>query len=227
MQKVRQRSQQPRAGGVGRILRFFEDAGRHNHVGIYGPIRNCNPLGETLPPSLGNADRIFVPYQHGRVRLLQEGFEGIPRRPAQHEPDAPLGQIVFDVGEPLLHEAVVAQIRVRVVVYYGEEDRQWQAERIRHGNGCIERRVIECALRPLHPVNNAFAGFCGSLRSPHANARIFCQRGQSLGKSLVSYMHAIAEGPVLLYRLRKNAPKQRARRKEMYNPKQSNPLNRR
>ena len=71
-----------------------------------------------------------------------------------HEADAALGERSPDVLETLQHEAVVAQIGVRVVVHQAERDQHRQPIAVGHLDGVFQGRVERGALRLLHPVEH-------------------------------------------------------------------------
>ena len=64
--------------------------------------------------------------------------------------------------QSLVEEGVVPQVGVRKVGDGGEEGHYRQTKLIGHPDSAIQRGVIDAALGPLHPVDDAFASFAGT-----------------------------------------------------------------
>ncbi len=95
---------------------------------------------------------------------------------AQHESDVSLGECGGDVGDTLVQKTVVAQIGVRIKRDGREKDDDRLVQQVRGLNRDIECRIVDAALRALHPVDDASAigigraGVAGPLRADAAIA---------------------------------------------------------
>ena len=77
-----------------------------------------------------------------------------------------------NILKPLLHEAVVAEVRVGVVGNDGEEDDHGQAQKISRLDCHVERRVVIDAHCALHPVDNALCALAWWTCAPDEYSRL-------------------------------------------------------
>ena len=82
------------------------------------------------------------------------------------ERDPPIGETARDVLEPLQHEAVMAGIRLGVVVHEAENDGDRQVAAVGLAHGIFERRIKAAALRLLHPIKHEGAAAFGPIVQP-------------------------------------------------------------
>src|SRR5262249_24431984 len=75
----------------------------------------------------------------------------------QHETDAAFANTLGDVGNTLCKKCVVPQVGVWIERNGREEDHHRLAKDVCGFDGNVERWVAECALRTLHPVDDAAA----------------------------------------------------------------------
>ena len=92
------------------------------------------------------------------------------------EGDVPSLQVLLDVGQALIKEGVVAKVGVREVRDGGEVHEERQLQQIGYVYRQVDGVVVDSALRPLHPVDDASALGIGRPIPPHGDSRIVRQR---------------------------------------------------
>ena len=157
--------------GVGTILGLLDQLRGNDDVCVDRPEWDGDARCELLAPLFGLAHRIFVADQEGAADVGQESLMRLMRG-ASHEEGCSSPQIGLDVGQALIKKRVVAKIGVRKVRYGGEVHEQRQSSRLAMSYCQVDGVVIDSALRPLHPVDDASALWIGPPIPPHGDARI-------------------------------------------------------
>lgn len=134
-----------------------EDGRWDDNIGVDSPVWEVEFTCQDFAPALRFAAGVFVADKKRGLHLFKELLEGVVGMTAEDEADSPLGCIGFDVAQSLLHEVVVAKVRVGVVGNNGKEDDDRKAEVVGDLDCGIEGGVRVNAHGALHPVDDAFA----------------------------------------------------------------------
>ena len=86
---------------------------------------------------------------------MQKCLKGVVRVPSHHKTHSALDSVFLYVAQTLLKKVVVPQIRVGIAWNYRKENHHRKTEHVSGMYRDIERRIVEDAHRPLHPVGNA------------------------------------------------------------------------
>jgi hypothetical protein len=127
------------------------------------------------------------------------------RSAAHKEGDVTLGQVRLDVREALVEEGVVAKIGVREVRDGGEVHDQRQTEQVCNMDCHIHRVIVDTALCPLHPVDDALACRVGYAASTYGYPRIVSQSdklGRQFAVDLLAGHPTSVEEKILFKRYR-------------------------
>jgi hypothetical protein len=117
---------------------------------------------------------------------------------AKNESDIALGKASSGVGDGFGEELIVAPVRVRVERNRRKENDDGLSENVRGFDCEIQGRIVEGALRTLHPVDDADALAKRLAGTPDSDARIFGELFEfqaypvlrSLGQPLGEYVLA-------------------------------------
>ena len=90
------------------------------------------------------------------------------------EGDVPSLEVVLDVGEALVEEGVVTQVRVREVGDGGEVDYPAAAPVDRDCDCEVDGMIIDSTLGALHPIDDASAFRGGWSIAPHCDSWVLC-----------------------------------------------------
>jgi len=90
--------------------------------------------------------------------------------PAQNEAHPARGGIFGHIAQAPLQEMVVAQVGMGIIRNDGEEHHHRQSEQIPGLDRDIDRRVVDDAHRPLHPVDDASATVAGRAGATNQHA---------------------------------------------------------
>ena len=92
-----------------------------------------------------------------------------------------LRRALGNVGNTLSEKRIVPQVGVGIERHRREENHYRLTQGVGGFNRNVERRIVECALRPLHPIDNAAAGRIGSTSAAH--------RDSGIGEKLLKLVH--------------------------------------
>jgi len=134
-----------------------EDGGGDNDVGVHRPVGRLEFTGQGFPPAFGLTAGVLIANEEGGLNFFEELFERVVRVAAKDEAYASFRSVGLYVAQRLLHEVVVAQIRVRVVGDDREEHDNRQAEEVGGVDCHIECGIVVDAHGALHPVDDALA----------------------------------------------------------------------
>ncbi len=179
LKKLRQQSHQPRTNHARAELCLREKLRWHDHIRIHRPERNAQLVCDLHSPLLRNPQRIFIANHHRGVHIGEESQRALARRAPHHEPETALCAIRLHVSEPVRHERIVAQIRMRKLPHHSKVHNAGKPQRVRHTHRSIERMVVPAALCALHPVHDATSAR-RSAPSAHRNTRVLGQPTQIL-----------------------------------------------
>src|SRR5271165_6029237 len=119
---------------------------------------------------------IFVAHDDRWLHFGAESRELISRVRAiadsQHEAAFSFSKLLRRLREPFDHEGVVADIRLRITREQAEENDNRLPESICCGDCCVERRIVEGALRSAHPVHDTSSAWVNGLSMAHPYAWI-------------------------------------------------------
>jgi len=153
-----------------RVLLFFDQAGRDDYVRVNGPERDAKFLRSELAPMFGLTHRVFVADDEGRPQFVAELEQAVVGIAAEDESDLALCEGGSDVGNAFGEEAIVADISVWIKGHRCEVRDDGLAQRVARLNGDVERGIVNAALRPLHPVDDAQSLRVGGTIAAEANA---------------------------------------------------------
>ncbi len=118
------------------------------------------------------AHGILVAYDQRWPHFVTKVQQMMVRKAAQHKANPPFLQAGGKRGNSLIQKTVMAQVSVGIERYRSEKDDARFAQQICSLHSDFKGRIIKCALRPLHPVDDAFAGEVRISGSTDSNTRI-------------------------------------------------------
>ena len=125
-----------------------------------------------LAPAARLAQRVLVADHQRGLYLVAKIQQRVVRIAPQHESDAALPGVPGDVRNALRQKCEVPQICIRIVRHRREEDDDRLLQRIRGFHRDIERRIVQRALRALHPVHDAATALGRCARAANSDAQI-------------------------------------------------------
>ena len=159
----------------------IENARRHNHVGIDGPIRKLEPLGKHTAPAFRLAAWILVANQQRRTGLFEKSLERIIGVLPHYEAHAALRRILRHVSQSLMQKVVMPQIGVGIIRNHLEVRNHRQAEKVSRFDCNIERLIVYDAHRTLHPVDDALRAGTRRPAATDDDARLISQFREFVG----------------------------------------------
>jgi hypothetical protein len=136
------------------VLLFLEQPRGDDHVGIDRPKRDLQFARGGLTPTFRLANGIFIADDQGWFDLVAELQKAVIREPSKHKSYvAPLETFGY-VGNALCEERIMAGVG-RLKWTRRKEDNEGLVEQVCGFYRDIESGVVESALSPLHPVQNA------------------------------------------------------------------------
>ena len=106
------------------------------------------------------------------------------REPPQHEANVAFLEPLRDIWNALPEKAVVSKVGMGVIRHGREEYDCRLSQRVGRLNRDVQGRVVQCPLRPLHPVDDAFACRVGRSCAPHRYTSVAGEAVQIVHRSL-------------------------------------------
>ncbi len=160
------------ANRPGSVLLGLEERGRDDHIGIDGPERHPHDVRDRRAPAFGLPQRILVANHQRRPHFFEKRRQPMMGMRAEDERSAPRRDPRGEIGEPLGEEGVVTQVGSFDERVQPEEDDERLAQQVGGDDGDVERRVVDRALRPLHPVDHRVAVGIRGAAPPDRDARV-------------------------------------------------------
>src|ERR1700727_1821283 len=111
LQILGQQTIEPWANRIRAILCLLHQLRRNNDIRIDRPEWDPDARSKVFTPAFRLAHRIFITYEERGMDVGEKSLMRLTRSPAHDKGDIALGQISFDIPQPLVQKNIVPQIR--------------------------------------------------------------------------------------------------------------------